>query len=226
MEVKLVAETRFVEDFLEDIVAENKGIQDGPEYVVAHNARISNTKNQASGNIEKLLNYCRKHNHWSIFEMADLTFEITTSRAIAAQLLRHRSFSFQEFSQRYSNDLLEIEFCEARRQDDKNRQNSIDDLPPKLKQDFIGWQESGFNRAKALYEKAIEAGVAKECARMLLPLGTTTRLYMKGSIRSWMHYLQVRCGNGTQQEHMDIANAITDIIRAKYPLTYSLIDAV
>lgn len=190
---------------------------------VAYTARVSNPSNQDNENVEGLLKYCARHGHWSIFEMANAVFEIETSRAIAAQILRHRSFSFQEFSQRYSNDLLELEVSEARRQDTKNRQNSIDDMGEGYKEHFATRQDINWRDTTRHYEEAIDHGVAKECARMLLPLGTKTRLYMNGTVRSWIHYLTLRSANGTQKEHMDIADAIIDVFAEEYPLIHRII---
>lgn len=210
MEVKLISHTVGIDG-------------KSPEELIAYCARVSNPNNQENPDYEGLLRYCLKHGHWSIFSMADATFEIETSRAIATQILRHYSFDFQEFSQRYSNDLMELEICEARSQDPKNRQNSVDDLSIKTKYQFKGIQDFNFRVAKDDYESLINQGVAKECARMLLPLGTKTRLYMKGSFRSWLTYLTLRTGNGTQKEHSDIADAILELFKEHYPLTHDLI---
>lgn len=179
-------------------------------------ARVSNPKNQTSENT-KLLDYCIKHGHWSIFEMGNMVVEIETSRAIAAQILRHRSFSFQEFSQRYA-EAQDFEIYPARRQDENNRQNSIDDLDDETKQWFVTMQYSLNSLSKNAYEMALEKGIAKEQARFLLPLSTKTKLYMNGNIRSWIHYLKLRQGNGTQLEHQDIANAIWDIFKQELPV--------
>lgn len=185
------------------------------EKQIMYCARVSNPKNQNSENT-KLLDYCIKNGHWSVFEMAHMTVEIVTSRAIAAQILRHRSFSFQEFSQRYA-EAQEFETYEARSQDKKNRQNSIDDLDEDTKQWFLNAQEEVVQLCDYLYNAALEKGIAKEQARFLLPLSTQTKLYMTGSVRSWLHYLQVRCGNGTQKEHKDIADAIKAIFCKEFP---------
>lgn len=187
-----------------------------PEELIAYCARVSSPK-QDNPNIEGLLKYCIRQCHWSIFEMVDMTVEITTSRAIAAQILRHKSFCFSEFSQRYA-EALDYEPCEARRQDAKNRQNSIDDLDDWIKVRFKASQHEIWETAFDLYQQAIAAGIAKECARMLLPLNTQTRLYMKGSVRSWIHYLQVRCDPATQEEHRAIANAIKAIFIEQFPI--------
>lgn len=185
------------------------------ESTVMYCARVSNPKNQDSKN-SKLLNYCIKHGHWSIFEMANMVVEIETSRAISAQILRHRSFSFQEFSQRYA-EVQGGEIYEARSQDQKNRQNSIDNMSEEDKLWFDKAQRSNVARSIELYEEALSKGIAKEQARFLLPMASSTKLYMNGTVRSWIHYLKLRCGNGTQKEHMDIANAIKDIFCQEFP---------
>lgn len=187
-----------------------------PEALIAYCARVS-SPNQNNSNIEGLLKYCIKEKHWSIFEMVDMTVEITTSRAIAAQILRHRSFNFQEFSQRYA-EVQGYEPCEARRQDVKNRQNSIDDLDDYTKDWFLRAQKHLFEYSSKAYQNALEKGIAKECARMFLPLNTQTRLYMKGSVRSWIHYLEVRCHPSCQKEHRDVANSIKTIFCEEFPL--------
>ena len=186
---------------------------------IAFCARVSNPNNQDNEKFSGLLKYCIKHQHWSIFEQAFMTLEITTNRGIAAQILRHRSFTFQEFSQRYaSTDFLgEIELPELRRQDDKNRQNSIDDLDPELIDKLERQMVTLFSSANSLYQQMLEAGVAKECARFVLPLATPTRIYMTGSIRSWLHYIDLRASNGTQKEHMDIANSCKEIFVEQFP---------
>lgn len=186
------------------------------EKTIMYCARVSNPKNQDSENT-KLLDYCIKHGHWSVFEMAHMTAEITTSRAIAAQILRHKSFSFQEFSQRYA-EAQDFEIYDARRQDVKNRQNSIDDMSEEEQTWFHDAQHQVILLANDLYAKALQKGIAKESARFLLPLSTQTKLYMTGSIRSWMHYLDVRTGNGTQLEHMEIANDIKKIFIEQLPI--------
>lgn len=188
-----------------------------PEGLIAYCARVSSPK-QENPSYAHLLNYCIKHRHWSIFEMVDMTIEITTSRAIAQQILRHRSFCFQEFSQRYAK-VQEIESISPRRQDEKNRQNSIEDLEPDTLQWFSDSQEKINDLSMQLYEEALEKGIAKESARFLLPLATQTRLYMKGSIRSWIHYLEVRTDPGTQKEHREIALSILDIFKQQFPTT-------
>ena len=174
------------------------------EKTMAYIARVSNPANQENDNYSGLLKYCIKHNHWSVFEQSTMTVEIETTRAIAAQILRHRSFTYQEFSQRYADaKLLEtIELPELRRQDNKNRQNSIDDLDPKVVDTLNKQMITLFSSAYSLYNQMLESGVAKECARMVLPLCTPTRIYMTGSCRSWIHYINLRSSNGTQKEHM------------------------
>ena len=176
------------------------------EKTMAYIARVSNPSNQENEKYAGLLRYCIKHNHWSVFEQATMTLEIETTRAIAAQILRHRSFTFQEFSQRYADaKLLEtIELPELRRQDSKNRQNSIDDLDPKVVDTLNKQMITLFSSAYSLYNQMLEDGVAKECARMVLPLCTPTKLYMTGSCRSWIHYINLRSAHGTQLEHMKI----------------------
>ena len=189
------------------------------EKTMAHIARVSNPDNQDNPNYAGLLKYCIKHNHWSVFEQSSMTLEIETTRAIAAQILRHRSFTFQEFSQRYaqSNELGKIELPDLRRQDTKNRQNSIDDVDPFVKQKLEAQMITLFSSAQSLYNQMIEEGIAKECARMVLPLCTPTRIYMTGSARSWIHYIELRSANGTQKEHMDIANACKSIFIDTFP---------
>ena len=186
---------------------------------IAYVARVSNPKNQNNDNFAGLLKYCIKHGHWSIFEQAFMTLEIETTRGIAAQILRHRSFTYQEFSQRYadSNLLGEIELPELRRQDTKNRQNSIDDLDPEVVEKLNKQMNTLFSSALSLYNQMLEKGIAKECARFVLPLATPTRIYMTGSARSWIHYINLRSGHGTQKEHMDIANECKSIFVEQFP---------
>ena len=189
------------------------------EKTMAYIARVSNPSNQDNENFSGLLRYCIKHQHWSVFEQSTMTLEIQTTRAIAAQILRHRSFTYQEFSQRYadSNLLGNIEIPELRRQDSKNRQNSIDDLEPEVVDKFNRQMNTLFSSAFGLYNQMLEAGVAKECARFVLPLATPTRLYMTGSCRSWIHYINLRSAHGTQKEHMDIANACKKLFVQQFP---------
>ena len=191
-----------------------------PEENMAYIARVSNPSNQDNENYSGLLKYCIKHNHWSVFEQAFMTLEIETTRAIAAQILRHRSFTFQEFSQRYADTNLiatKIPLPALRKQDTKNRQNSTDDLDPHLVQQLEVKMQSHFTAGMKLYKEMLDCGVAKECARFVLPLATPTRLYMSGSVRSWIHYIELRSGHGTQKEHMDIANACKDIFTEQFP---------
>ena len=183
------------------------------EETIAYCARVSNPANQDNPESEKLIRYLIKHRHWSPFEMAHVVMEINTTRAIAAQILRHRSFSFQEFSQRYAvADLGKFEVPELRRQDTKNRQNSIDDLDDKVVSQFKSQINFIYQDIENLYDEMLKAGVAKECARGILPLNTPTRLYMAGSVRSWIHYIDLRSANGTQKEHQEIALAAKDIL--------------
>ena len=180
------------------------------EKTMAYVARVSNPNNQENPNYAKLLGYCIKHNHWSVFEQSFMSLEIETTRGLAAQILRHRSFTYQEFSQRYADSSLlarAIPLPELRRQDTKNRQNSIDDIDPFMVQKYEMLMQQHFNAGMDLYQKMLADGIAKECARFVLPLATPTRIYMSGSCRSWIHYIQLRSANGTQKEHMDIANA-------------------
>ena len=190
------------------------------EKTMAHIARVSNPNNQDNPKYAGLLRYCIEHNHWSVFEQASMTLEIETTRAIAAQILRHRSFTFQEFSQRYaqSNSLGEIKLPDLRRQDKKNRQNSIDDLDPFIKQKLEAQMITLFSSAQSLYNQMIEEGVAKECARMVLPLCTPTRIYMTRSCRSLQHYIHLRTPHGTQKEHMDIAEACRSVFIEQFPI--------
>ena len=189
------------------------------EQMMAYIARVSNPANQENEKYAGLLKYCIKHNHWSVFEQSSMTVEIETTRAIAAQILRHRSFTFQEFSQRYADTkLLEaIVLPELRRQDSKNRQNSIDDLDPEVVDKLNKQMKTLFSSSSALYNQMLECGVAKECARMVLPLCTPTKIYMTGSCRSWIHYINLRSGHGTQKEHMVIAKAVKDVFVEQFP---------
>ncbi len=183
-------------------------------------ARVSNPKNQDNPDVSGLLGYCIKHQHWSVFEQAHMSLEVETTRAIAAQVLRHRSFTFQEFSQRYANTNLlgQIPVPDLRRQDLKNRQNSIDDIPEKqtsfLQKEIAAYFAEGID----LYNELIREGVAKECARMVLPLATPTRIYMTGSVRSWIHYIELRSAHGTQKEHMDIALDVKRVFKEQFPV--------
>ena len=189
------------------------------EKTIGYVARVSNPNNQDNPKVDKLLAYCIKHGHWSIFEQAHMTLEINTTRGIAAQILRHRSFTFQEFSQRYAdtNLLEQPQVPELRRQDTKNRQNSIDDIAETEKAYLQGRISQYFKEGMDLYNDLLSKGIAKECARFVLPLATPTRIYMTGSARSWMHYIQLRTANGTQKEHMDIANLCRDHFICNFP---------
>ena len=189
-------------------------------------ARVSNPNNQDNPNVSGLLGYCIKHQHWSVFEQAHMTLEIETTRGIAAQILRHRSFTYQEFSQRYANTnmLGRIEIPELRSQDSKNRQNSIDDIPEAQKARLQGQIERYFSEGIDLYNELIREGVAKECARFVLPLATPTKIYMTGSVRSWIHYIDLRSAHGTQKEHMDIANDARRVFIEQFPICSSALE--
>jgi thymidylate synthase (FAD) len=191
-----------------------------PEENMAYIARVSNPANQENPNYAKLLGYCIKHNHWSVFEQSFMTLEIETTRGLAAQILRHRSFTYQEFSQRYADSSLlgdSIPLFDLRRQDTKNRQNSIDDIDDSVKQEFENKIRKHFDDSMVLYQSMLDMGIAKECARFVLPLATPTRIYMSGSCRSWIHYITLRSANGTQKEHMDIADACKKIFMEQFP---------
>ena len=184
-------------------------------------ARVSNPNNQDNPNVAGLLKYCIKHNHWSVFEQAHMTLEVETTRGIAAQILRHRSFTFQEFSQRYADSSMladKIPLFDLRRQDTKNRQNSIDDVDPFTRQELEIAIERHFDSAMDLYKQMLAVGIAKECARFVLPLAVPTRIYMTGSVRSWIHYIDLRSAHGTQKEHMDIANQCRDVFVKEFPI--------
>ena len=190
------------------------------EQLMAYVARVSNPKNQDNDKFAGLLKYCIKHGHWSVFEQAFMTVEINTTRGLAAQILRHRSFTYQEFSQRYADSSMlgdEIPLPELRRQDDKNRQNSIDDVDPLVVQDFNSKMQKHFVDGMKLYKEMLEAGIAKECARFVLPLATPTRIYMTGSVRSWIHYIDLRSAHGTQKEHMNVAEGVRRIFTEQFP---------
>ena len=187
---------------------------------MAYVARVSNPNNQENPNYAKLLGYCIKHNHWSVFEQSFMTLEIETTRGLAAQILRHRSFTYQEFSQRYADSSLLAETIpvpELRRQDTKNRQNSVDDLDPEFVELTNKQIETYFAQGMSLYQHLLDNGVAKECARFILPLATPTRIYMTGSCRSWIHYINLRSANGTQKEHMDIALDCKRLFTEQFP---------
>ena len=197
------------------------------EQHMAYVARVSNPKNQDNDQFAGLLKYCIKHGHWSVFEQAFMTVEINTTRGLAAQILRHRSFTYQEFSQRYADSSMlgkEIPLPELRRQDDKNRQNSIDDVDPLMVQDFNSKMQKHFVNGMKLYKDMLEAGIAKECARFVLPLATPTRLYMTGSVRSWVHYIDLRSAHGTQKEHMAVAEGVRKIFSEQFPTVAEALD--
>ena len=190
------------------------------EKTIAYIARVSNPKNQDNEKFAGLLKYCIKHGHWSVFEQAFMTVEINTTRGLAAQILRHRSFTYQEFSQRYADSSLlgeGIPLPALRRQDTKNRQNSTDDLDPLVVQDFNRKMQKHFVDGMHLYKEMLEAGVAKESARFVLPLATPTRLYMTGSCRSWIHYINLRSAHGTQKEHVDLVSEVRSIFVKEFP---------
>ena len=190
------------------------------EKMMAYVARVSNPNNQENPNYAKLLGYCIKHNHWSVFEQAFMTLEIETTRGLAAQILRHRSFTYQEWSQRYADSSMlaeSIPMFDLRRQDTKNRQNSIDDIDDFVKQEYEIKIRRHFDEAMTLYQSMLDMGIAKECARFVLPLATPTRMYMSGSVRSWIHYITLRSANGTQKEHMEIAEACKKIFVEQFP---------
>ena len=191
------------------------------EETMGYVARVSNPNNQENPKVAGLLGYCVKHGHWSVFEQAHMTLEINTTRGLAAQILRHRSFTFQEFSQRYADSSLlgkEIPMPKLRRQDTKNRQHSIDDLDPFVVQDFELKMQRHFVDGMHLYKEMLEAGIAKECARFVLPLATPTRLYMTGSVRSWIHYIDLRSAHGTQKEHTEVVKECRDIFIEQFPI--------
>ena len=190
------------------------------EKMMAYIARVSNPSNQQNENYSGLLKYCIKHNHWSVFEQSSMTLEIETTRGLAAQILRHRSFTFQEFSQRYADTKLldtQIPVPDLRSQDLKNRQNSNDDIPQEKKEEYQALIARHFEDSMNLYNSLLENGVAKECARFVLPLATPTRLYMTGSCRSWIHYINLRSAHGTQKEHMDVVEKARSIFVEQFP---------
>ena len=199
------------------------------EQHMAYVARVSNPNNQDNDKFAGLLKYCINHGHWSVFEQAFMTVEINTTRGLAAQILRHRSFTYQEFSQRYADSSMlanEIPLPELRRQDDKNRQNSIDDVDPFMVQDFNAKIQKHFVDGMNLYKELLEAGIAKECARFVLPLATPTRIYMTGSVRSWVHYIDLRSAHGTQKEHMNVAEGVRKIFTEQFPTVAEALDWV
>ena len=195
--------------------------------LVAYMARVSNPDNQNNTETSaRLIKYLIKHKHWSPFEMVNMCLEINTTRSIAAQILRHRSFSFQEFSQRYADVTARPGAIAVRRQDLKNRQDSIDDIDPYTQQDFQIKAQQVYDMSYKLYEEMLQAGVAKECAREVLPLSTPTKLYMNGTLRSWIHYTDLRCSNGTQLEHKVIADECRKHIESCFPLVSKALSSI
>ena len=190
------------------------------EKTMAYIARVSNPKNQDNEKFAGLLKYCIQHGHWSVFEQAFMTLEINTTRGLAAQILRHRSFTYQEFSQRYADVSFireDIPLPELRSQDEKNRQNSIDDVDPDIVEKYNTIMKDHFDKSIDLYKMMLRDGIAKECARFVLPLATPTRIYMTGSCRSWIHYINLRSAHGTQKEHMDLVENVRKVFVAQYP---------
>ena len=190
------------------------------EKTIAYVARVSNPANQENEKFAGLLRYCIKHGHWSVFEQAFMTLEINTTRGLAAQILRHRSFTYQEFSQRYqdvSHIREDIPLPELRSQDEKNRQNSIDDVDPAIVEKYNEKMRKHFDASIDLYKAMLHDGIAKECARFVLPLATPTRLYMTGSVRSWIHYIDLRSAHGTQKEHMDLVEKVRSVFKEQFP---------
>ncbi len=225
MEVKLIAQTRIDQTYLEELMAKAKDDElefidnvQSLEGLIAYVARVSSSK-QNSPTYAGLIKFCIEHGHWSILEMGNVSFEIVTTRMISSQILRHRSFSFQEFSQRYQSlDETGIELYVARRQDRKNRQNSIDDVPDNIKKEWETRQLNNWKRSFEDYKWALDNKIAKECARAVLPLQTTTKMYMNGTLRSWVHYVKLRCDGATQKEHRDIANSIKEKLKVNFPV--------
>lgn len=226
MEVNLVSETKIDDSYLHKLMIETKpddgfefieGVQD-LEGLIAYIARVSST-NQKNPNHAGLIKYCMKHGHWSILEMGNIGFEIKTTRMIAPQILRHRSFNFQEFSQRYSAVAADgIEIYVARRQDDKNRQNSINDISEEIKKEWEERQLKNWKNSFEHYKWALDNKIAKECARAVLPLQAKTRVFMNGTLRSWVHYIDLRSDPSTQKEHRDIAEAMKKEFIKKFPI--------
>ena len=209
-----------MKEMMTNILTKLISVTPDAEKHMAYCARVSNPNNQENEKFSGLLKYCVKHQHWSIFEQAFMTLEINTTRGIAAQILRHRSFTYQEFSQRYADSSLlssVIPLPKLRRQDTKNRQNSIDDLDPSLVQTLEMQMQTLFDSSTALYQQMLESGVAKECARFVLPLACPTKIYTTGSVRSWIHYIDLRSANGTQKEHRDVALSAKDIFCEQFP---------
>ena len=225
MKVKLIAQTQINQEYLEELMAlamddeldfiENMQTLEG---LIAYVARVSSSK-QKNPTYAGLIKFCMMHGHWSILEMGNVSFEIITTRMIAPQILRHRSFSFQEFSQRYQSvDASGIELYVARSQDDKNRQNSIDDVSQEDKDWWNAVQLDNWKRAFEYYKEALDKGFAKECARAVLPLQSVTKMYMNGTLRSWVHYVNLRSHPATQKEHRDIAEAIKEKMKQNFPI--------
>jgi len=225
MEVKLIAQTHIDQLYLEELMA--KASKDELEFIdniqsleglIAYVARVSSSK-QKNPSYAGLIKFCMKHGHWSILEMGNVSFELVTTRMIAPQILRHRSFSFQEFSQRYmALDKSGIEIYVARRQDVKNRQNSIDDIPTKIQKEWEARQLKNWKHSFEHYQWALDNQIAKECARAVLPLQTVTKMYMNGTLRSWVHYINLRADEATQKEHRDIAEAIKGKLKTSFPV--------
>ena len=191
------------------------------EKTIAYVARVSNPQNQENDKFAGLLTYCIKHGHWSVFEQAFMTVEINTTRGLAAQILRHRSFTYQEFSQRYqdvSHIREDIPLPELRSQDEKKRHNSIDDVDPLIVENYNGKMRKHFDASIDLYKEMLHDGIAKECSRFVLPLATPTRLYMTGSVRSWIHYIELRSAHGTQKEHMDLVENVRTVFKKQFPI--------
>ena len=226
MEVRLVSQTKIDESYIEKLMLDASNTEESKfidnvkslEGLIAYVARVSSS-DQKNPNYAGLIKYCMNHGHWSILEMGNVTFEIVTSRMIAPQILRHRSFNFQEFSQRYQSvDDSGIELYIARRQDKKNRQNSIDDLDESVQKEWQDRQLSNWRSSFEHYKWALDNGIAKECARAVLPLQTSTRLFMSGTLRSWVHYVNLRADVSTQKEHRDIAEAVKAELVKNFPV--------
>ena len=199
------------------------------EKTIAYVARVSNPQNQDNEKFSGLLKYCIKHGHWSVFEQAFMTLEINTTRGLAAQILRHRSFTYQEFSQRYqdvSHIREDIPLPELRSQDEKNRQNSIDNVDPVVVAKYNAKMRKHFDASIDLYKEMLHDGIAKECARFVLPLATPTRLYMTGSVRSWIHFIELRSAHGTQKEHMDLVENVRTLFKEQFPIVSQALDWV
>jgi len=225
MKVRLVSKTEIDEEYLQELMKE--ATEDNLEFVknvqnteglIAYIARVSSS-DQKNPSFAGLIKYCMSHGHWSILETANAVFEIETTRAIAPQILRQRSFSFQEFSQRYAKvDDDGMELFKARRQDKKNRQNSVDDLTDAIKDEWDQKQKENWNRAVDDYNWALDNNIAKETARAVLPLQAKTKLFMNGSLRSWVHYVNLRTDPATQLEHRQIAEAVKELMIKKFPV--------